>query len=118
MQDELWRQGRSFAAPWAAPGPGGKPGWSAEAGFGFAPFIDVAERFKVAAQSFLEAAAGGSAPAAAAAAQSFSDFLRDQFADAQLPWNTVFGTGTGGGESAQLPSFAAWPALGPMREHQ
>ena len=115
MQDELWRQWRSFAALWSVPGAAGKPGAAAESGFGFAPFVELAERFKTAAQSFLEAAERGSAPAAQAA-QSFSDFLRDQFADARLPWNAVLGAG--GGDGAQPPSFADWPALGPMREHQ
>ncbi|MFI4867800.1 MAG: poly(R)-hydroxyalkanoic acid synthase subunit PhaE [Steroidobacterales bacterium] len=116
MQDELWRQWRSFAALWTPAGPGGNPGPSSESSLGFAPFIEAGERFKTAAQSFLEAA-GGPAPAAAAAAQSFSDFLRDQFADARLPWNAAF-AGGGSGEGAQQPSVADWPALGPMREHQ
>ncbi len=116
MQDELWRQWRAFAAQWAPAAPGGKPGPSGEAGLGFAPFIDAGERFEAAAQSFLEAAAGGSVPGAAEAAQSFGEFLRDQFADARLPWSAAFAAGSG--EGVQQPSFADWPALGPMREHQ
>jgi hypothetical protein len=124
MQDDLWRQWRAFAALWApasaaAPSPGAPFGASS----GFAPFIEAAERFKAAAQRYLDAAAGaaagGSAPAAAQALQDFSDFLRDQFADAQPPWNAAFGAaGAAGSDGSQRPSWSDWPALGPTREHQ
>jgi hypothetical protein len=115
MADDLWRQWQAFAAVWApgAPGvPGRPPG---DGGFGFAPFIDAGERFKAAAQSLLDGAAGGPA-AAAQAAQNFSDFLRDEFAGARPPWNAGFGPGIGA--AAPDSSWSEWPALGPMREHQ
>lgn len=115
MQDELWRQWCSLAALWTPAGPGGKAGPSAEADPGFAPLIEAGERFRTAAQSFLEATAGGSPTAAAEAAQSFSDFLRDQFADAPRPWSAGVSPGSAQGAPASL---ADWPALGPMREHQ
>jgi hypothetical protein len=118
MQDELWQQWRSFAALWAPGAPGAPLGTRAasagETGSGFAPFIEAAERFRSATQRFIAAAASGSAPAAAEAAQGFSDYLRDQFADIHLPWSGL----TGSPEATHSPSFTDWPALGPMREHQ
>ena len=116
MQDELWRQWQGFAALWNPVTPGAHSSSAGEGNFGFKPFVDAAERFKTAAQSFLATAASGSPPAAAEAAQKFGDFLRDQFADARLPWNAPMGAGAG--NSAQQPSWSDWPALGPMREHQ
>jgi hypothetical protein len=116
MQDELWRQWRSFAALWGPMGSDGPAGSASQDSFGFAPFIDAAERFKAAAQSFLETAAATSAPAVAQAAQSFSDFLRDQFAEARSPWGEP--AGAGGADRVRQPWFSDWPALGPMREHQ
>jgi polyhydroxyalkanoate synthase subunit PhaE len=125
MEYDLWRQWQAFAAG-AAPGftPGAAPNFAAYAraapagAFGFAPFIDAAERFAAATRSFHEAAAGGSAPAAAAAAQVFGNFLRDQFADffkmsaSAQPW----GTAPAGGAEPPLPTEL--PALGLTREHQ
>jgi hypothetical protein len=116
VQDNLWRQWQAFAALCTQAQPGGQAGSAGEGSLGFAPFIDAAERFKAAAQGFLAAAGSGSAPAAAEAAQKFGDFLRDQFADARLPWNAGFGAG--GGDRTQQASWTDWPALGPMREHQ
>ena len=122
MADDLWRQWQAFAALWApgapgAPGPAARP--AGDGVPGFAPFIDAAERFKAAAQKLLEGSAGGAA-SAAQAVQSFSDFLRDEFADARLPWNAAFGpgAGAGAGAGAQYSAMSGWPALGPMREHQ
>jgi hypothetical protein len=115
MQDELWRQWRSFAALWSPMGPDGQAGSASQGSIGFAPFIDAAERFNAAAQSFLENAAA-SVPAAAQAAQSFSDFLRDQFAEARPPGGEF--AGAGGADRVSQPGFADSPALGPMREHQ
>jgi hypothetical protein len=116
MQDELWRQWRSFAALWGPIGPDGQAGSARPGSFGFAPFIDAAERFNAAAQSFLETAAAASGPALAQAVQSFSDFLRDQFAEARPPWGEL--AGAGGADRVSTPGVADWPALGPMREHQ
>jgi len=122
MADDLWRQWQAFAGLWApgAPGVLGAPaGPAGDAGFGFAPFIDAAERFKKAAQTLLAGAAAGPG-AAAQAAQNFSDFLRDEFAGARPPWNAGFGPGAGPGAGAAAPhaSLSDWAALGPMREHQ
>jgi hypothetical protein len=125
MEYDLWRQWQAFAAG-AAPSftPGAAPSFAAGAGaapssaFGFAPFIDAAERFAAATRSFHDGAAAGSAPAAAAAAQVFGNFLRDQFADifkmsgGAQPW----GTAPAGGADHPLP--AELPALGLTREHQ
>jgi hypothetical protein len=125
MEYDLWRQWQAFAAG-AAPSftAGAAPSFGAGAGaapagaFGFAPFIDAAERFAAATRSFHDGTAGGSAPAAAAAAQVFGNFLRDQFADffkmsrGAQPW----GTSPGGGADHPLPSEL--PALGLTREHQ
>jgi hypothetical protein len=109
MTDDLWRQWQAFAGLWA---PGASPGAAGgDRGFGFAPVIDAAERFKAAVQTMLDGAAGGP-EAAARAVQNFSDFLRDEFTAARPPWHAGFGAGV------QSPPLADWPALGPMREHQ
>jgi hypothetical protein len=96
--------------------PGAQAGFGAGAGSDLAPFIAAAERFNAAARTYMQRAASGSAPAAAEAAQNFSDFLRDEFAQARLPWNAGFGPAAGGG--TQASSASDWPALGPLREHQ
>jgi len=57
-----------------------------------------------------------SAPAAAEAARSFSDSLRELFTDVQLPWN--FGSSSGGGAGASPPFAMSSPALGATREAQ
>ncbi len=99
------------AAPSFAAGAGALPAGA----FGFAPFIDAAERFAAATRSFHDGAAGGSA---AAAAQAFGNSLRDQFAGffkmsrGAQPW----GTAPGGVADHPLP--AELPALGLTREHQ
>src|ERR1700676_995162 len=112
MHDDLWRQWQGFAALWTPAGSAGQASSAGNSG-GFAPFIDAAERFKAAAQSFLATAGSAAAPAAAEAAQKFGDFLREQFADARPSWNADFGPAR-----AQPASWTDWPALGPMREHQ
>jgi hypothetical protein len=120
MEYDLWRQWQAFAAG-GAPNftPGAAQSFAAGAGaapsnaFGFAPFVEAAGCFAAATRSFHNGAAGGSAPAAAAAAQVFGNFLRDQFADFfKMPW----GTGPAGGAEHPLP--AELPALGLTREHQ
>src|ERR1700687_2009841 len=87
VADALWRQGQALAAFCPPVAPGKQASSAGDDSFGFAPFIDAAERFKAAAQTFLDGAASGSASAAAAAAQNLSDFLRVGFADARLPWD-------------------------------
>ena len=112
MEHDLWRQWQAFA-------PGAPPSFAAGAtgapvgAFGFAPFIDAAERFAAATRSFHGGTSDGSAAAAAAAAQVFGNFLRDQFADFfKMHW----GTAPRGGADHPLP--AELPALGLTREHQ
>lgn len=111
MEHDLWRQWQALAAQWS---PAAPPG-SARAGtLAFAPWADAAERFIAAARSFLEGSAQASAPAAAEAARTFSDFLREQFADTfQPPGGFAFGAAKG----APPPFAMDLPALGPTREH-
>jgi hypothetical protein len=108
MEHDLWRQWQTFAAgaaPSFAAGATGAP----VGAFGFAPFIDAAERFAAATRSFHDGTSDGSA----AAAQVFGNFLRDQFADF---FKVHWGTAPGGGADHPLP--AELPALGLTREHQ
>jgi class III poly(R)-hydroxyalkanoic acid synthase PhaE subunit len=114
MAEDLWRQWQAFAGLWA-PGAPGVQSPAGKSALGFAPFIDAAERFKAAAQTLLDGAAAGPAPAAQAL-QNFSDFLRDEFAAALPPWNALFGPA--GAASAPGAAPSDWPAIGPMREQQ
>ncbi|MGA2342490.1 MAG: poly(R)-hydroxyalkanoic acid synthase subunit PhaE [Steroidobacteraceae bacterium] len=112
MEPDLWRQWPAFAAL-ATPSAAAGPGAAAAGGFGLAPFIDAAERFAAATRSFRDSSVGGSAPAVAAAAQTFSNFLRDQFADSfKMPWAAAPLAGADPAAAAELP------ALGLTREHQ
>jgi hypothetical protein len=111
MEHDLWRQWQAFAdlmnpASKSQAAGGGVPG--------FAPFAEAAERFTAAARTFLDAVGKSPAPAAADAARTFSDFLREQFADFHPPWGAGFGAPTGAAPSFSTDS----PALGPNREHQ
>jgi hypothetical protein len=87
--------------------------WRQWQAFGFAPFIDAAERFTAAARTFLDGADNASARAADDAARTFSDFLREQFAHFHMPWNA--GLGAADPQSAPMANS---PAFGPTREHQ
>ncbi len=111
MEFDLWRQ-------WQALGelmnPSLRSRSAADGVAGFAPFVDAAERFNGAARTFLDALGTSTAPAAADAARTFSDFLREQFADYHLPWSGAFGAA----EFAAPGSPTDSPALGPNREHQ
>jgi hypothetical protein len=114
MEHDLWRQWQAFAGLIAPPGQSQSSASPQGAAFGFAPFIDAAERFGAAARSFSEGK-DASAAGAAAAAQTFGNFLRDQFADLfKLPWPMAFATAP----SASPPFPADAPALGLTREHQ
>ena len=116
MQRDLWRQWQAFAALVTPARPAPQTAFARDGAFAFAPFIATAERFTSAARSFLETTANASAPAAAEAARTFSDFLREQFADfSQLPWNADFGGAADGAPSAFKVDL---PALGLTREHQ
>jgi hypothetical protein len=109
VEHDLWRQWQALGALGrsAAAGP---PGAGV---FEFAPFVDAAERFASAARSFRESSVGGSAPAVEAAAQTFSNFLRDQFVDCfKMPWSAAPAAGAEPTPAAELP------ALGLTRAHQ
>jgi class III poly(R)-hydroxyalkanoic acid synthase PhaE subunit len=112
LDTDPWRQWQAFAQRFA---PSGQSGGARAGTAGFAPFIEAADQFAAAAKSFFEGSRA--APAAAAAAQSFSDFLRDQFAPMfQPPW-----TGAAGFASSPPPPppfMADAPALGLTREYQ
>ena len=116
MDHDPWRQWQRFAGLWAAASPDSKAkSWRA-GGFGFAPFVDAAEHFTTAAQTFLDGTASRSAPAAEEAARIFSDFLRERFGDFQMPWSSEFGAGAAVG--ATPPFMGDAPAFGAGREHQ
>jgi hypothetical protein len=100
MEQELWRQWQAFATAMTS-------GLAAGAAPGTHPPTD---RFTSAARRFMEDTANSSAAGFSAAATTFGDSLREQFADLfQMPAATGVGTATFGG---------AAPALGLMREHQ
>jgi hypothetical protein len=114
VDHDLWRQWQAFAALWRPASPDSQASFGRDGAFGFTPIMDVAERFSAAARSFLDSASNASAPAAGEAAVAFSDFLREQFADFQLPGSPGFGAGHG----AQSAFTGDSPALGASREHQ
>jgi len=114
VDHDLWRQWQALAALWVPARPDSQASFGRDGAFGFTPVVDVAERFTAAARSFLDGAANASAPAAGEAAQAFSDFLREQFADFQLPGSPGFGAGHGAPSAFTGDS----PALGATREHQ
>jgi polyhydroxyalkanoate synthase subunit PhaE len=114
VDHDLWRQWQALAALWVPGRPDSQASSGRDGAFGFTPIMDVAERFTAAARSFLDGAANASAPAAGEAALAFSDYLREQFADFQLPGSSGFGAGHG----AQSAFTGDSPALGATREHQ
>jgi polyhydroxyalkanoate synthase subunit PhaE len=120
VEPDLWRQWQALAAQFAPLGQGSAPSAQGSRGrlgaFGFAPFIDSAERFAAEARSFIETSANASASSVIDAARKFSDFMRDQAAAVQPPWGAAFGIGNPNAADAT----AQWdlPALGASREHQ
>jgi hypothetical protein len=110
MDHDLWRHWQALAALWMPGRPETQASFGRDGAFGFTPIMDVAERFAAAARSFLDGAANASAPMAGEAAQAFSDFLREQFADFKLPGSSGLG--------AQSVFTGDSPALGATREHQ
>jgi len=78
--------------------------------------MDAVERFTAAARTFLDNCAGGSSHEAEAV-RVFSDFLRERFADFQMPWG-AFGVGAGAARGAPPPSVGDLPAFGASREQQ
>jgi hypothetical protein len=109
MQPDPWAEWQAFSALFT---PGASPPGGAHNPSSFAPFADLSERFNAAARAYFDGAAQREAPAAAAAARSFGDSLRELFSDIQLPWNLSAGGGA-------PPTFAKnSPALGASRESQ
>jgi hypothetical protein len=113
VDHDPWRQWQAFAALLNSANPASQAKSARDSAFGFAPFIDAAERFTAAARTFLGAADHASARSADDAARTFSDFLREQFADFQMPW----GAGLDAGGARPAPRMDS-PAFGPTREHQ
>jgi polyhydroxyalkanoate synthase subunit PhaE len=116
VDHDIWRKWQELASLWAPATPDSQARFGREGAFGLGSFMDAAERFTAAARSFLDGATNASAPAAGEAAQAFSDFLREQFADFRLPWSSSIGAGAGQG--APPPSMGDSPAFGATREHQ
>lgn len=116
MADELWRQWQALAASWMAPNPASPTAHEWPGAPGLAALAEGAERFKAAAQSFIDGAAGGSASAAGQAAERFGEFLREQFGGTPPPW----GAGPGPAGSGTVPPGSGFdgPALGATREYQ
>src|ERR1700692_2520089 len=85
VDHDPWRQWQAFTAFLDAATPARQAKSTRDSAFGFAPFLDAAERFTAAARIFLEGADKASAPHEAA--RNFTDFLREQFADFQMPWS-------------------------------
>jgi hypothetical protein len=113
VDHDLWRQWQAFAALLSSANPAPQARSFGDGGFGFAPFVDAAERFTVAARTLLEGAGNAAAGAADEPARTFSNFLREQFADFQMPWSA--GPGGAGVHAAPMEQS---PAFGPSREHQ
>ena len=112
VDHDPWRQWQAFAALLSSANPAPQARSGRDGGFGFAPFIDAAERFTAAARTILDGAGNASARTDEAA-RTFSDFLREQFADFQMPWSA--GLGAAGVQPAPMENS---PAFGPTREHQ
>ena len=114
MRPDPWTDWQAFSALFTSATPGATgaaPGPSS-----FTPFADLTERFNAAARAYFDGAAQPEAPAAAAAAaRSFGDALRELFANIQLPWNL-----SGGANGGSAPPMFAMnsPALGASREFQ
>ncbi|MGO9934073.1 MAG: poly(R)-hydroxyalkanoic acid synthase subunit PhaE [Steroidobacteraceae bacterium] len=116
MQPDAWQQWQAFSALLAPGAPASAPGHAHNGGSSFAPFAKLAERFNAAARAYLDGTANASMPAAAEAARTFGDFLRELCTDIPLPWNL---SGGGSGGSGAAPVFAMHsPALGATRELQ
>ena len=113
MDHDPWRQWQAFAALLNSAGAAPQTRSTRDGAFGFAPFADAAERFTLAARTFFDGAGNAPASAADEAARTFSNFLREQFADFQMPWSAALRSA-----DAQPASVANSPAFGPTREHQ
>src|SRR5260370_10942448 len=87
----LRRQWQAFVSLLSSANPAPQARSARDGGFGFAPFIDAAERFTVAARTILDGAGNASARTADEAVRTFSDFLREQFGDFQMPLSAGLG---------------------------
>jgi polyhydroxyalkanoate synthase subunit PhaE len=108
MSTDPWRAWQAWAALLTPPSP-------ERQGPGMPSLFASAERFAAAAGKYYQAAAAGPA-GAAAAAQSFADFLRDEFAGVFTP-PAMPGAGPGLAAAAAIPNPGDAPALGLAREH-
>src|ERR1700730_13597343 len=113
VDHDPWRHGHALAGLLSSANPAPQARSARDGGFGFAPFIDAAERFTVAARTLLDGRVNASVRTADEASRTFSDFLREQFSDFQMPWSA--GLGAAGVQPAPMENS---PALGPTREHQ
>jgi len=118
-----WRQWQSLFANSLGAMPAAQTRSARDATSGFGPFVDAAERYAAAVRGFVAGASGAATPgvtpgssanAASNAAKLFSDFLREQFADVQMPWSAGMNPSVG---APHAPS-AGEPALGATREQQ
>lgn len=132
MSNDPWRQWQSLFANGLGAIPAAQTQFARDTASGFGPFVDAAERYAAAVRSFVAgtaagasgaatsgaaapgAASGPSATAASNAASIFSDFLREQFAELQMPWSAGFNPAAG---APHAPSIGE-PALGATREQQ
>src|ERR1035438_3453966 len=112
MGDDMWRQWQAYMAAFNPLSPASQTKAAHGSAAGFTPFIDAAEAFAVAARAYFGGAAKN--PTLATATNVLGDFLREQFADFQMPWSGSFNAGGG----ASPASFFDFPALGATREHQ
>jgi hypothetical protein len=113
-----WNIRQAFASLLGLGGAGPSAGGGFAAGSTqFAKLVDSSERFTAAARKYLEESLRAPGPAAAEAARTFGNFLREQSMESCLPpWNSAFG-GTIG-DPAQATSPFDLPAFGLGREHQ
>jgi len=105
MSTDLWREWQSF---WGGPQRGAEQ--SAAAASGFAPFIELADKFTAAATHFL--AGASAAPTETAAAEALATLMRDLSAGLfKPPGLDAFR------RAAPVPADSAAPVLGMAREH-
>jgi hypothetical protein len=114
VTDDPWQQWQAFAAAFTPAGSALHMRSALGGASAFAPFAAAAEQFAAAARAYIDSAARSADWAAAT--DAFGGFLREQFADFQMPWSGGLRAGAGSG-SAPASSFDS-PALGATREQQ
>jgi polyhydroxyalkanoate synthase subunit PhaE len=111
LASDPWQQWQAFAALFGPPA----HGQAAPGGVG------AADRFKAAAQAYLDGASRASTgapagePAPVQAARMFADSVRELFADFPQPWTSAFGAHP---VSNAASAAHGSPALGAGRDHQ